>query len=402
MRVLNTGGFANPDVLMIERDGRRLIVKDYGRRGALVRRWLAPLLAGREYALLERARGLPGLPDPAERIDALALAMEFLPGRSLRRRFHLHALPHAFFVALEGVLDGLAARGITHLDLSSPSNVLEDDGGAPGLVDLGGATAFPLPEWLRGLVARRALDKLRYRFEGSAEPEVGPVDLGCTRIDLGSARFLIRDRGPLADPCPILLLPEAGLSGAWFLPLLEQAERLGRRAIAIDLAGFGASRGPRGPLHVRRVARAVAGLVRSLRMHRVALAGLGWGGVVARVLAASEPDRVERLVTFGTPRERLTGAFAESWREGRETPRLLRERLARELPAELPASVRAFLQAELDILDSRQLHSAWRWLPVREERLAGLPDPPQPWLDGSEKGVERPLADPDRFFELFR
>ena len=400
MRVLNTGGFANPDVLMVESGGRLLIVKDYGARGPLVRRWLAPLLVRREHALLERVSGLPGLPAPLGLIDRHALAMEFLAGRSLRRRFHGSALPRAFFVALQGVLDGLAARGVTHLDLSSPSNVLATESGAPALVDLGGATAAPLPRWLITRVERRALAKLERRFLGGASPEPGPAELGCTRIDLGSARFLIRDRGPAGDPCPILLLPDAGHTGAFFLPLLDEAAHYGRRAIAVDLAGFGGSRGPRGPLHVRRVARALARLARGLRLERVALVGVGWGGIVARVLAAAEPALVQSLLTFGTPRDRLAGAFAARWREALDAPRRLRERLAAELPAELPASVRGYMKEELRGLDSRRLRSPYRWLPVRDDRLVGLPDPPQPWVDGSERGLEQPLADPERFYEL--
>ena len=400
MRVLNTGGFANPDVLMVEHEGRRLIVKDYGARGVFVRRGLAPLLVWREHALLERASGLPGLPTPAGCIDGQALAMEFLAGRSLRRRFHGSALPRAFFVALQGVLDGLAARGVTHLDLSSPSNVLATESGAPALVDLGGATALPLPRWLIERVERRALAKLERRFLGSASRHPGPAELGCTRIDLGSARFLIRDRGPAGDPCPILLLPDAGHSGAFFLPLLDEAARYGRRAIAVDLAGFGGSRGPRGPLHLRRVAPVVARLARGLRLRQVALVGVGWGGIVARVLAAAEPELVHSLVTFGTPREHISGAFAASWREALDTPRRLRERLAAELPAELSASVRAYMTRELRALDSRRLRSPYRWLPVRGDRLVGLPDPAQPWVDGSEEELERPLADPERFYDL--
>ena len=83
------------------------------------------------------------------------------------------------------MLDGLAARGVTHLDLSSPSNVLATESGAPALVDLGGATAAPLPRWLITRVERRALAKLERRFLGGASPEPGPAELGCTRIDLG-------------------------------------------------------------------------------------------------------------------------------------------------------------------------------------------------------------------------
>ena len=75
--MLNVGGLTNPDVLLIRRDGQApLVVKDWSRRGALVRALLAPLLVRHELAMLERVEGLPGLPAPRQRIDRLALALE--------------------------------------------------------------------------------------------------------------------------------------------------------------------------------------------------------------------------------------------------------------------------------------------------------------------------------------
>ena len=79
MRVLNLGGVGNADVLLVPRAGAApAIVKDYGRRPALVRRWLAPLLVGHELRMLERLEGLPGLPRPLGRVGKAALAMGYV------------------------------------------------------------------------------------------------------------------------------------------------------------------------------------------------------------------------------------------------------------------------------------------------------------------------------------
>nr|MCS5638499.1 hypothetical protein [Myxococcota bacterium] len=53
VRVLNRGGVANADVLLLQRPGLpQVVVKDYGQRSAPVRALLAPLLVRRELALL--------------------------------------------------------------------------------------------------------------------------------------------------------------------------------------------------------------------------------------------------------------------------------------------------------------------------------------------------------------
>ena len=149
--VLNLGGFANPDVLLVQRDGPPQIVKDWGRRSAWVRMLVAPWLARHEAAMLARADGIEGVPRLLGRIDRLALAMEYLEGQPLRRHAHGRALPPSFFAALESILDRLAQRGVVYLDLRSPTNVLLTPRGAPALVDLGSAIALPLPR----RVARR-------------------------------------------------------------------------------------------------------------------------------------------------------------------------------------------------------------------------------------------------------
>src|SRR5262245_55054068 len=126
VRLLNRGGIANPDVLLLERaDGARVVVKDYAPRSAWVRVLLAPVLVRREWRLLERVRGIAGVPRALERIDALAFAMEYLDGLPLRRRTHGARLATQFFDELQEILDALAERGLVYLDLRSPTNVLE-------------------------------------------------------------------------------------------------------------------------------------------------------------------------------------------------------------------------------------------------------------------------------------
>ncbi len=345
--MLNVGGLANPDVLLVRRDGAPpVIVKDWSRRGALVRLLLAPLLVSHELAMLERAAGLPGLPLPSQRIDRLALALEFVEGRPLRRRTHGRALPAPFFTALEGILEGLRLRGVAYLDLRSPTNVLVTPSRAPALVDLGSALALPLPGTVRRAFESRALAKLRARFEGR-EAESLARDGGERDLKVGGTRLRVREHGRSDDPLPIVTLPDAGLSARMFEPLAARAAAHGRRVIGVDLPGFGGSRRRVRSLRAGRVAAQLESLLDALRIARVDVVAAGFAVGPAAALAARAPGRVRRLVALGQ-RAELTDAES------------LRAAVRGALPASLSAELRAELEVELARAPARNLALAAR------------------------------------------
>jgi pimeloyl-ACP methyl ester carboxylesterase len=349
--VLNVGGLTNPDVLLVRPErGAPLIVKDWSRRSALVRAFVAPLLVRHELAMLERVEGLPGLPRPRQRIDRLALALEFVDGRPLRRRTHRRALPASFFTALEGILEGLRLRGVAYLDLRSPTNVLVTPSSAPALVDLGSALALPLPRALRVAFERSALAKLRARFEGSqSESPPSAGDAGARDLKVAGTRFRVRDAGRSDDPLPILMLPDAGLSARFFAPITERAAAQGRRVIGVDLPGFGGSRRRISSLRTARVAAQLAALLDALRIARFDVVASGWSVSPASELAARAPGRVRRLVVLG-----------EREAETSSDPERLRARVRADLPSVLPAALRAELEAELASAPARNLRLAAR------------------------------------------
>ena len=347
--VLNLGGLTNPDVLLVRRSaGPPLVVKDWSRRSALVRAFLAPLLVSHELAMLERVEGLPGVPRPRQRIDRLALALEFVDGRPLRRRTHGRALPAAFFTALEGILEGLRLRGVAYLDLRSPTNVLVTPTSAPALIDLGSALALPLPRALRRAFEQWALDKLRARFEG-VERESPSADPAARDLKLAGTRLRVRDRGTPDDPVPILMLPDAGVSARMYEPIALRAEAHGRRAIGVDLPGFGGSRRRVSSLEPKRLAVQLAALVDALRIARFDLVATGFSVSAAAALAQRVNGRARKLVALGTPAADVS-----------RDPERLRERIRADLPAALPAELRAELLAELARAPARNLRLAAR------------------------------------------
>jgi pimeloyl-ACP methyl ester carboxylesterase len=99
---------------------------------------------------------------------------------------------------------------------------------------------------------------------------------------------------------PVLLLHQTPRSWEEYrdvLPLLAPHVR----AIAMDTIGFGESSEPPWAPSVEGYAGAVRGVLDALELERVSLVGHHTGGVVAVEVAASWPDRVDRIVLSSTP-----------------------------------------------------------------------------------------------------
>ncbi len=88
-----------------------------------------------------------------------------------------------------------------------------------------------------------------------------------------------------------------GLSGSW-PNWLEQLPVLGaeRRALALDLPGFGHSPMPAGEISISGYARLLDRLMGELAIDAAVVVGNSMGGFIAAELAIAFPQRVERLV----------------------------------------------------------------------------------------------------------
>jgi pimeloyl-ACP methyl ester carboxylesterase len=73
------------------------------------------------------------------------------------------------------------------------------------------------------------------------------------------------------------------------------------RAIAMDTIGFGDSYRIQGPPTIERYALGVIRFLDALSIHRCSLVGHHTGGVIAVEVAASHPERVEKLILSSTP-----------------------------------------------------------------------------------------------------
>jgi pimeloyl-ACP methyl ester carboxylesterase len=101
---------------------------------------------------------------------------------------------------------------------------------------------------------------------------------------------------------PVLLLHQTPRSWTEFRPVLPLLGET-HRAIAMDTLGFGNSSAPHadGPDEVEHYAEGVVQLMDALEIERAALVGHHTGGIIAVEVAATHPDRVDRIVLSCTP-----------------------------------------------------------------------------------------------------
>ena len=190
LRVLQHGRRRNPDVYLVRSDAGPVVVKDFAPRGLLMRAWLGPWLQRRELRAYRALAGHPAIPRCLGAVDALALVVEYRPGRRMSRKL-AGRIPADFVDAMAAAVGSMHERGVAHLDLRHRSNVLVDEGGRPVLLDFasavcvrpGGAAA----RWLLPVLAwfdRRALAKWRVRLE----PQPVPGAEGASASGRGASR----------------------------------------------------------------------------------------------------------------------------------------------------------------------------------------------------------------------
>jgi len=133
------GRFGKPDLNRVEIEGQAFMVKDVRRRNFFLRWTLGLWLIQQEWKIYSRLKGLKGIPQPVERIDRFAFAMEFIPGVPIERG---EIIPPAFFSDLDQVLKAIHSRGVVHMDLRHKGNILVSEQGKPFLIDFNSSFAF--------------------------------------------------------------------------------------------------------------------------------------------------------------------------------------------------------------------------------------------------------------------
>jgi hypothetical protein len=158
VKVLRAGKPWQPDILLVETDGGRCVVKDYKPRGLLCRVGLGLWSVAHEAAMYRRLSGQAGIPRYYGKLDRYALAVEYIPARSAAE-LKGRPVPAIFFDRLRELVDRIHDRGFVLADLRNRGNVLITETFEPYLVDL--CTAFDRGAWFN--LPKRLLHRIFFQ-----------------------------------------------------------------------------------------------------------------------------------------------------------------------------------------------------------------------------------------------
>jgi len=123
-----------PDLKLIQKDGRRAIVKDYRRTPFFFRYTIGTWLIGREYKFYRKLDGIKGVPRIYQKLDRYANVFEYVDARPIQRGDH-HITGDRFFEKLKKRIELIHTRGVVHLDLSHKGNILLSRDSEPVIID---------------------------------------------------------------------------------------------------------------------------------------------------------------------------------------------------------------------------------------------------------------------------
>ncbi|MEW1718200.1 alpha/beta hydrolase [Streptomyces sp. NPDC093109] len=117
-------------------------------------------------------------------------------------------------------------------------------------------------------------------------------------LTAGDVTFAYRELGPRSGVPVIFLVHLAGVLDNWD-PRVVDGIAAKRRVITFDNRGVGASTGST-PDTIRAMAKDAVTFIRALGFEQVDLHGFSLGGMIAQVIAETEPRLVRRLILTGT------------------------------------------------------------------------------------------------------
>ncbi|QQM39732.1 alpha/beta fold hydrolase [Streptomyces liliifuscus] len=117
-------------------------------------------------------------------------------------------------------------------------------------------------------------------------------------VTAGGVTFAYRELGPRSGVPVVFLTHLAAVLDNWD-PRVVDGIAGKRRVVTFDNRGVGASTGST-PRTIQAMAKDAVTFVRALGFDRVDLHGLSMGGMIAQVIAQTDPDLVRRLILTGT------------------------------------------------------------------------------------------------------
>jgi len=134
--VFRQGGGSRPDVLLIEIDGHKAVLKDQGGADKWFASLIGPVLNWRESKALKKLDAVPCIPTLLSIPDKRAFLMSYHESEQVTRLNKITPDWSDFFDKLNTAVAQIHAAGVAHNDLRNPTNTLVTPSGEPVLVDL--------------------------------------------------------------------------------------------------------------------------------------------------------------------------------------------------------------------------------------------------------------------------
>ena len=159
------------DVLLLELNGQKVVLKDYTNSNPGFSMFVGPFLTWRESKALHRLQGLDGVPELVRKVSYRAILIEYIPSRRLRQAGQGFDWVN-FINQAEQLTQSLHQRGVVHGDLRNATNILIDEKDRPVFVDLvsavhQGSSWNPLTRWIFSqalILDRGAVHKLKMKY----------------------------------------------------------------------------------------------------------------------------------------------------------------------------------------------------------------------------------------------
>lgn len=149
-RYLIHGRGKGADLRLLRIHNTLWVVKDFAQRPWWLRWTLGLWFNRREFAALHRLQGTPGIPAGVTRVDRFAFAYHYVEGIPLDM-MRVEELSPGFFRRYEELVEAIHRRGIVHLSLHRPDNIVITPDRQPVLLDF--QSHVYLPRWFAWLTA---------------------------------------------------------------------------------------------------------------------------------------------------------------------------------------------------------------------------------------------------------
>ena len=136
IQTFREGGGSRPDVLLIEIDGERAVLKDQGGADKLFATLVGPILNWRECKALNKLAALDCVPNLLHTPNSRSFLMTYHESEQVTRLEKYTPQWPDFFDKLQIAIHQIHEAGVAHNDLRNPTNTLVTPNGDPVLVDL--------------------------------------------------------------------------------------------------------------------------------------------------------------------------------------------------------------------------------------------------------------------------